>query len=322
MEILLSKGEEPCRLSLSRPVILAIGNFDGVHRGHQRILTHTIACARSLGGIAAVYTFSPHPSSIIEGLPSKALIFPKEIKYACIASLGIDVLIEQHFDRLFSQLSGENFLPLLQKKIPTLRGLCVGEDFCFGCGRSSDSMALGLLAKKMGIETHILPSLCSPDERRISSTRVRRSISSAHMELTRELLGRPYEIEGKCQGKGKTSFGPYAELRLDWEPELKLRSGLYYVRYRTRTPERSNSKAEEGILYYPPQNSTLSGQCCRIYPLRETVFSSGDAICLHCLHYSEDFLENPEEDREEGSLFEQEREMAWNYFLKKFPHGD
>ncbi|MDR0728479.1 MAG: hypothetical protein LBF21_02640 [Puniceicoccales bacterium] len=320
MEILLSEGEEPCCLPPSQPVVLAIGIFDGVHRGHQRVLSHTITGARSLGGIAAVYTFFPYPSSVVEGLAPKALILPKEVKYARIAALGMDVLIEQRFDQTFSQLSGEQFLSLLRKKIPTLRGLCVGEDFCFGRGRSSDSTTLGLLAKKRGIETQILPSLCSPDEQRISSTRVRRSISAARMELTRELLGRPYEMEGKWQGRGKASAVPSAELLLDWEPELRLRSGLYYVRYRNRSLERSIPRAEEGLLVYPPPNPLRPGRCCRLYPLREAGFSPGDAIRLHCLHYSGDFSEDPEEGPEE-SLCGREQELARDYFLKKFPHG-
>ncbi|MDR2377579.1 MAG: hypothetical protein LBD54_02410 [Puniceicoccales bacterium] len=321
MEILLSEGEEPCCLSSSRPVILAIGVFDGVHRGHQRVLIHTLACARSLGGLAAVYTFFPYPSTIVEGLAPKALILPKKVKYARIAALGIDVLIEQRFDQTFAQLSGEQFLSLLRKKIPTLRGLCVGEDFCFGRGHSSDSTALGLLAKKKGIETHILPSLCSPDERRISSTRVRHSISAAHMELTCELLGRPYEMEGKWQGRGGTSSSPAAELLLDWEPELRLRSGLYCVRYRNRSTERSASGTAEGLLAYPPKNPLFSGRCCRLYPLREAGFSSGDAIHLHCLHYAGDFSENPEEGLGK-SPFGQVSERAWDHFSKNFPHGD
>ncbi|MDR0445204.1 MAG: hypothetical protein LBG98_02900, partial [Puniceicoccales bacterium] len=86
MEIISTQGDGLCPLSSSRPVIIAIGVFDGVHLGHQRVILHTIECARSIGGIAAVYTFSPHPTSIVG--TAKALIFPLEIKYKRIAALG------------------------------------------------------------------------------------------------------------------------------------------------------------------------------------------------------------------------------------------
>jgi len=313
MEILLTEGEEPCLPPSARPVVAAIGVFDGVHRGHQRVILHTVAGARSLGGIAAVYTFFPQPSSVLEGVPTKALLFSPKTKYACIAALGVDVLIAQRFDRPFSRLTEGDFLKLLRKKIPTLRGLCVGEDFRFGRARSGDTRSLGLRAPEMGLETHVLPSLCSPDDRRISSTRIRQAVSGGRMELARDLLGRPYALEGTLQVEAKSPCAP--ELRLDREPGLRPCGGLYYVRYRTQGAQDFASQSGEGVLYYPGRDAGEPGVPCRIFPLRETAFSSGDAVRIHCLHFSGE----PGSGAPEDGL-----RAAREYFLQKkndFPWG-
>jgi riboflavin kinase/FMN adenylyltransferase len=234
--------------------------------------------------------------------------------------LGVDALVEERFDASFAQLDGKEFIKLLQKKIPTLRGICVGEDFRFGCTRSGDTRLLGLLAKEISVEMHILPSLCSEDEFRISSTRIRQAISGGSMELTNDLLGVPYEMEGTLLPSESTvNYLGSAQLQLNWEPELKPCSGLYYVRYENKRTCDPVSQIKEGILYYP-HKCAVSGVACQIHSLDDVALSPGDQIRMSCLHFSY---------RSEGDLTRgmeetfigQEKKAAQEYFLRRFPYG-
>jgi riboflavin kinase/FMN adenylyltransferase len=316
MEIVRTQGDEPCHLPLPQPVFLAIGVFDGVHLGHQRVIRHTIECAHLAAGIAAVYTFSPHPSCVVG--TAKSLIFPLELKYERMASLGVDVVIEQRFDALFSQLSGEKFIQLLQKKIPTLRGICVGEDFKFGTFRSGDTHSLDVLAQKAHMELHILSSLRFRDDFRISSTRIRRAIADGHMGFTNDLLGMPYEIHGILLSNAGTEQGLGYPFRLHWQPELRPRAGLYYVYYESHATHDFTVKTGNGIWYYP--DDVASDTLCRIYPLGEIELSPGDEIKIRCLHFARK-LEGNSVQGIEKIISESDKKAAEEYFLQKSSHG-
>ncbi|MDR2419830.1 MAG: hypothetical protein LBD40_00690 [Puniceicoccales bacterium] len=316
MKIIRTQGDEPCHLPSLQPVFLAIGVFDGVHLGHQHIIRHTVEYAQQMTGIAAIYTFSPHPSCVVG--TAKSLIFPLEVKYERMASLGIDVMIEQRFDAQFSQLSGEKFIQLLQKKILTLRGICVGEDFKFGMFRSEDTHSLDVLAQKAHMEVHILSSLCFKDDFRISSTRIRQAIADGHMEFTNDLLGMPYEVHGILVPNEDIEQGFGYSFRLHWQPELRPCSGLYYVDYESHDARDSTIKTGNGICYYPDDGAL--DDLCYICPLEDIKLSPGDEIKVRCLH----FAKKPEKSFVQGVekiISEADKKSAEEYFSKKSSHG-
>jgi riboflavin kinase/FMN adenylyltransferase len=316
MKIVQTQGDEPCHLPSLQPIFLAIGVFDGVHLGHQRVIHHTIECAHLVAGMAAVYTFSPHPSCVVG--TAKSLIFPLEVKYERMASLGVDVVIEQRFDARFSQLSGEKFIQLLQKKIPTLRGICVGEDFKFGSFRSEDTHSLDVLAQKAHMEVHILSSLRFRNDFRISSTKIRQAIADGRMEFTNDLLGVPYEIHGilvSDEGIERDLGYPF---RLHWQPELRPCGGLYYVYYESHDPHDPTLKMGNGICYYP--DDVAPDMLCYIYPLEDMELSPGDEIKIRCLH----FVGEPRRSfvQEVGKMIsESDKKAAKEYFLQKSSDG-
>jgi FAD synthase len=235
-----------------------------------------------------------------------------------MASLGIDVVIEQHFDAQFSQLSGEKFIRLLQKKIPTLRGICVGEDFKFGTFRSEDTHSLDILAQKAHMEAHILPSLRFRNDFRISSTRIRQAIADGHMEFTNDLLGMPYEVHGLLVSDENVKQGLGYSFRLHWQPELRPCSGLYYVRYESHGTGDPTVKTGNGICYYPDDGAPDS--LCYMVPIENTKLSPGDEIKVRCLH----FAKKPEKSFVQGVekiISEADKKSAEEYFSKKSSHG-
>jgi riboflavin kinase/FMN adenylyltransferase len=235
-----------------------------------------------------------------------------------MASLGVDVVIEQRFDVLFSQLSGEKFIQLLQKKIPALRSICVGEDFKFGIFRSGDTHSLDVLAQKAHMELHILSSLRFKDDFRISSTRIRQAIADGHMEFTNDLLGMPYEVHGILLADESLGQSMGYPLRLHWQPELRPCAGLYYVYYESHGVRDSTAKTGNGIWYYP--DDVAPDILCHFCPLEDIGLSPGDEIKIRCLHFARKLEKNSIQGMEK-IISESDKKAAEEYFLQKSSHG-
>ena len=116
---------------LSPPVILTIGNFDGLHRGHKRVLRKVITRAREEGGTSCVVTFEPHPLKVLHPERAPHLIQTRAQKRSILAHLGLEVLVEVSFDRSFAEVDAETFARLLAASLRPLE-IYIGEDFRFG----------------------------------------------------------------------------------------------------------------------------------------------------------------------------------------------
>jgi riboflavin kinase/FMN adenylyltransferase len=180
----------------SRKICVAIGVFDGVHLGHQQIIRQTVADARQHDALALVVTFDRHPSVVVAPDRVPPQIFSRAQKLRAIESLGADVLLEIHFDKTFSEQSGENFIRELARDLGKIHSVCVGADFVFGHKRSGDVALLKKLGGETGFQVHGLAAV-SLDGQAVSSTRIREAIRAGHLYAASQMLGRPYAICGE-----------------------------------------------------------------------------------------------------------------------------
>jgi riboflavin kinase/FMN adenylyltransferase len=166
-----------------RPRHVAIGTFDGVHRGHQAVIK----------GADTVLTFDPHPLEIIHPAALPKLIMPFGVKRDVIDGLGVDELVVIPFDREFAQRSAEEFIEdVLIAKLGAER-VSVGENFRFGARAKGDP---AMLAAREEFETRVVP-LVEMDGETISSTRIRALVAAGDMEAARHCLGAPFMVEGE-----------------------------------------------------------------------------------------------------------------------------
>lgn len=213
------------------PTAIALGNFDGVHRGHHNVIQPVLEQpVRS-----TVVTFHPHPREYFTG-ESCPLLTPLEEKISHFKALGIQQLVLLPFNQELASLPPETFVQtrLVEQLKPHY--ISVGEDFRFGYQRQGTAETLRAIASQLGITVNIA-SLQTSGEQRISSSSIRDAISNGNIQLANELLGRPYTLRGTVvtgEQRGRTIGFPTANLAL---PRNKLvpRYGVYAVQVTSTT---------------------------------------------------------------------------------------
>ena len=179
-----------------RKVCLAIGFFDGVHLGHQQIIRQTIADARQHDAIALVITFDCHPNIVVTPARVPPLVYSLPQKLRAIEALGTDTLLLIHFDKAFSQQTGEQFIRGLTRDLGKIQSICVGADFVFGHKRGGNVTLLKQLGAELKFTVHGMAAV-SLDNQTLSSTRIREAIQSGDLDAASQMLGRPYSLAGK-----------------------------------------------------------------------------------------------------------------------------
>jgi riboflavin kinase/FMN adenylyltransferase len=217
--------------SPGRGRVVAIGVFDGVHRGHQRILSQAVENAQVTGALAAAITFYPHPEAVLRPKSAPRMLTTLERKAELLESLGVDELVVVRFDREFAHLSPESFCRIVLSHRLAARVVLVGENFHFGyqgAGTPADLREYGL--------THDFEvrsvTLAEEGGETISSTRIRRLLQAGRVVEAARLLGRPHRIEGTVvsgAGRGRELDAPTANLVPTGEMALP-RLGVYVTR--------------------------------------------------------------------------------------------
>jgi len=266
-----------------QPLHLAIGMFDGVHLGHQSVIETAIQSARRSGGLAGVLTFRGHPSRLLRPDNPTRLILNREAKRRVLARYDLDFIIEQEFSAEFAGVTAHDFLPMLQRSLPRLSAIYVGENWRFGRGREGDVAQLILAARRVGVEVFSAPRL-KHDGVPISSSRIRELIGSGRIAEANALLGYSYFSEGRVQtGRMLGRQIGFPTLNLAWEPELLPRFGVYAVSVVDETGRTSLGVANYGLrptVDQPPARPLLE-----IHLLGETLLGPGSEVTVHWLHF-------------------------------------
>jgi len=211
------------------PTLVAIGNFDGVHRGHQAVLAEAASQAQAQGLTPVALTFDPHPTVAV-GRPPPACLTPVERKVELIERIDPALrVIVAHFDASFAAQTPEQFVRDILVNALRARGVRVGENFRFGTRRSGNLATLQMFGKKHGFEAQVAP-LLGDDDGRYSSTRARQAVTEGDLEAVRAILTRPHALEGKViegQRRARSLGFPTANLR--WVCEALPPHGVYAV---------------------------------------------------------------------------------------------
>lgn len=209
------------------PAVATVGNYDGVHLGHQRILASVTDDARSRDALSLLITFDPHPLAVVAPSRRPRLLCTRRQKLERLEESGLDGVLAIRFDSELAALSGEEFFgSFLLRRIP-LMAIHVGSGFRFGKNRGGDLALLDSLGGRLGFEVIEVPPV-RVDEEIVSSTAIRAAVADGNVRRAAALLGRPYEIEGEVvtgDGRGRGLGFPTANIATD--SELIPASGVY-----------------------------------------------------------------------------------------------
>ena len=198
------------------PIALTIGNFDGVHRGHQAMLTRLKDTAKRLTLPACVITFEPHPQEFFAPDQAPARLTSLREKLQLLIEADIDCIYICRFNFDFARIDPESFVTQILHRQLSVRWLLVGDDFRFGARRSGDFTMLQALSSANNFTVEAMPSITNDGER-ISSTAIRKALASGDLGTAQKLLGRPYRISGRVvdgDKLGKQLGFPTANIQL------------------------------------------------------------------------------------------------------------
>ncbi|ABL99130.1 bifunctional riboflavin kinase/FAD synthetase [Shewanella amazonensis] len=203
-------------LPAHRGCVLTIGNFDGVHRGHAKVIASLVERAKHFGLPATLMTFEPQPQELFRGDDAPARLSLLRDKIVLLDELGIDRLLCVNFNRKFASMDPEHFIEDLLVKKLGVKYLVVGDDFCFGKSRAGNFDMLKKAGERFGFAVVNTHSFMVGDLR-VSSTAVREQLAKGNLEQARRLLGHPFTLCGRVahgQKIGRTIGFPTANIAL------------------------------------------------------------------------------------------------------------
>jgi len=212
------------------PVALTVGNFDGVHRGHQAMLERLTDEARRRGLMSCVLSFEPHPREFFAPLAAPTRLTSLREKCELLAARGLERLHLQRFTRSFSAVAPEAFVEQILAARLKARWLLVGEDFRFGARRAGDIPLLKSLAGRHGYEVQVMPVVAHAGSR-VSSSAVRAALAAGELASAEALLGRPYSISGRVvHGRKLGRELGFATANVQFRHNRPPLTGIYAVR--------------------------------------------------------------------------------------------
>ena len=210
--------------------VVAIGNFDGVHRGHRAVIGAALSRAKSLGRKAAALTFSPHPRIFLRPQDALFQLSSGRNKMRLLAASGLDGAIVMNFNAALAVTSAEDFIARILAGNFGIGGAAIGFDFHFGHNRKGSPTYLAEQGASLGFAVDIVPPL-EDEGRPVSSGAVRAALSQGKVVEAAELLGAPWFISGEVihgEKRGRELGFPTANIKLD--PSCGLKHGIYAVR--------------------------------------------------------------------------------------------
>ncbi|WP_454288027.1 bifunctional riboflavin kinase/FAD synthetase [Rhizobium arsenicireducens] len=256
--------------------VIAIGNFDGVHRGHQTVLNRALELAQSRGVPALVLTFEPHPRTVFN--PDKPVfrLTPAPVRAQVLEAMGFHSVIEYPFDREFSSRSAEEFVRSILVDWLGATEVVTGFDFHFGKGREGGPAFLMEAGKRNGFGVTLVDAFRDEGAEVVSSSRIRRLLAEGDVGQAAGLLGYRFTVEAeviKGQQLGRTLGYPTANMAL--APEAELKPGIYAVRLR-----RADGSLHDGVASFGYRPTVTEDGA----PLLETyVFDfAGNLYGEHC----------------------------------------
>jgi riboflavin kinase/FMN adenylyltransferase len=227
MRLLRSLDQLPADL---RHGAVTIGNFDGVHRGHAKLVERLLAKARELGGPAIVFTFDPHPVRLLRPDAAPPPLTWTDRKAQLLDELGVTAVIAYPTDEALLQLSPEQFFGRIVQERLAAKGMVEGPNFFFGHGRAGNIDTLAGLCQAAGVSLEIVPPVQMGSEF-VSSSRVREAVQAGDVDLARQLLTRPYRVRGMVtHGAGRGAKIGFPTANLEAIDTLLPAQGVYAAR--------------------------------------------------------------------------------------------
>ncbi|MDO1581166.1 bifunctional riboflavin kinase/FAD synthetase [Rhizobium oryzicola] len=226
--------------------VVAIGNFDGVHRGHRSVLGRALALAEERGVPALVLTFEPHPRTVFNPEKPVFRLTPAPLKARLLEAMGFRSVIEYPFDREFSGRSAEDFVRSILVEWLGASAVVTGFDFHFGKGREGGPAYLMEAGRNYGFDVSLIDAFRDENAEVVSSSRIREDLAEGDVVAAAGLLGYRYTVEAEIIGGeklGRTLGYPTANMML--APESQLRAGIYAVRFR-----RPDGSLHDGVASY------------------------------------------------------------------------
>jgi len=209
---------------------LTIGSFDGVHRGHQILISRLVEQAHAAGDPAAVVTFFPHPVKVLRGLSGRYYLTGPEERARLLSALGVDAVITLTFDLELASQTAETFMRNLAEHT-RLRQLWIGPGFALGKGREGSADRLRQLGEQMGYRLTVMESV-TVDGEMVSSSQIRHLLQQGQVREAARLLGRDYSLLGPVipgDARGRRIGIPTANLGV-WEEKIIPANGVYATR--------------------------------------------------------------------------------------------
>jgi len=210
-----------------RDACVAIGNFDGVHLGHQALLATARRRADELGGVAVALTFAPHPATVLTPNLAPPLILGRPRKLELLAAAGLDACVVEPFTASLAAMSAEAFIDRVLVQGLGARRICVGYDFKYGAGRGGTTSTLEAHGAAAGFGVDVLDKVLVGDEV-ASSTRIRGYLRGGDLDAAARLLGRPFDVDGvvvRGAARGRQLGFPTANVGPD--VDVLLAPGIY-----------------------------------------------------------------------------------------------
>jgi riboflavin kinase/FMN adenylyltransferase len=256
----------PARRPLDRPTAVAIGNFDGLHRGHMAVIARMKALAAAQGLVPTVLTFEPHPRAFFAPHMPFFRLEPLQVKLRRLRAADIACVVVPRFDETFAALGPAQFLDEVLGRQLQAKAVITGENFAFGRQRAGNSGVLRSWGEECAIAVALEPPVVMADGTVCSSTAVRMAVGEGNMARAAQLLGRPYHVSGRVvHGDGRGAGLGFATANLALPPRLKLPAhGVYAVRVRCPQSTAYGSRIFDGVANFGTRPTVAQGALPRL----------------------------------------------------------